>query len=239
MPILDIVICAIAVLVFFTGYVRGFFKSLLKFLFALLSLVAAIAVARMLLAPEMAEMGITFIADLKNSLVASFTDAFAGTPGFTTLATSAEVVDEALALSKIPALGLGEIIIGWVPEGSAAMTIAEIFGEQLGGLVMTIALVIVLYIVFRIITSLFAKLVKLTLKDPVIRLIDRILGGVFGVAVWGLIVFVILALVSYLGTMVPDLSTVTTMISENPVTSQLNKINPLLPLLQELIAPAA
>lgn len=233
MPILDIVICAIAVLVFFAGWIRGFFKSLLKFLFALASLVAAIAVAGMLRDPS---LGLTFITDLESQVVASFTQSFIATPGFDTIATSAEVVDAALAQSSIPAIGLGEIIIGWIPEGAPAMSIAEILGAQLGGIVITFGLVIVLYIVFRIITSLFAKLIKLTLKDPVIRLIDRVLGGAFAIVIWAAIVFVILALVSYLGTMIPELATVTDMIAESPVTSRLAEVNPLLPVLEGLLA---
>ena len=229
MPVIDIIVCAILAIAVLVGLFRGFYKCIIRFLLAVIALVAAIAVASMLVGE------IEFIAGLQTTVSESLIASFDGM-GLNVVATDVEAINGALAAMGIPAeVNLGGVLVGMVPADLAVgTTFSHFLAGSIANIAVTAVVAIVLYIVFRIVLSYFGKLLQLTHKDVIMRLIDRVLGIVWCVAIAAVIIFALLGAISaFGGELIPA------EMMEGPVTTYIQSINPFTEMFKGMATPAA
>ena len=176
--ILDFIIIAVVAIAAVIGYRRGLAKTVFAFAGTLLAMVAAYLTARYLA---------NFI--YKSFIISAVSESVQSS--FSQTVTSADSVASD-ALESLPAFFsgiLGFFGVNGVSLGSAIdvkSTAEGVTGAMNSVLapvlisVMTVAFIILLFIIFKLLIRLLSKVILKIFELPVIRVVNRILGGVFG-----------------------------------------------------------
>ncbi len=189
----DVILLCVLLLFFFIGVIRGFLRSLLSFF----GTFSSIIVAGLLAAPFSRLLGNTF------GLTAKFSSVFVGflpkvSSVFSTDVSglTANAITESV---KLPGF-IEKVLVkvapsGTMPEGT---TIAELTAPIFGGYLCTIISFIILYILCKVIILILSHLLNKIDKIKGINGVNKLFGGVFGLARGLLFSFTVLAVISFL-----------------------------------------
>ena len=189
----DVILLCVLLLFFFIGVIRGFLRSLLSFF----GTFGAIVVAGLLAAPFSRLLGNTF------GLTAKFSSMFVG---FLPKVSSVFSVDVSgltanAIVDSVKLPGFIENVLvkvapsGTMPEGT---TVAELTAPIFGGYLCTIISFIILFILCKVAILILSHFFKKIDRVKGLSGINKLLGGVFGLARGLLFSFTVLAVISFL-----------------------------------------
>ncbi len=187
--LLDVIIVAIVVLYALRGWRKGFFRSLMGLIGAMIALVAALTVSRFL-------SQWIFDAFIRTPLAASITQTMAETGASTAsgiMSALPQFLRELVGWTGNSAQELQNLISS--SAGPAADILVNIISPLVINLIMIVA-AIVLFIIFLIIVRLLLRLLNKVTKVPVIKQLNGILGFLLGIGKGIIIVWMLCALVS-------------------------------------------
>lgn len=208
MPWVDIVVCAFLLVMGIIGYFRGFFKTLISFFGTLVTLIIAILLAK-------------FVSGWLENLF-GMTTAFSNWIKPTVADECADGVLSGVLLI------FGKILMGHSvynidnPETVQSEEFISAFSGELGNIIATVATVIILFVVIKIVLLILNKVFEKLTQDKVIGDLDKFLGFVLGLLKGGLAVLSIVALIYVLSPVITSLGDlVESMSSTNPVSYKL------------------
>ena len=196
--IADLLIILLLAVFLLLGIIKGFasiFVSFIaKIIIAIISIMLGGVIVRLL------ENSFSIVTNLGNSMAEPLTGFFGADMMNLTL-ESFRNGEYSVVSGGIAALFLGVIVNNLIGESvSATLTLGAIVPKTLAYYIILIISAIVLYIIFRIILSLFKKfLTSLTQKITVVRWVDKLLGAVL----YSIVGYLVVCFVVYLLEFIP------------------------------------
>ena len=189
----DVILIFVLLFFFLIGAMRGFLRSLLSFFGTLGSLICAWLLA----APFSRLLGNTF------GLNAKFSSMFKGFLPKISSVFSKDVsgLSADMVVSNVKLPGFIEKVLlkiapsGLMPEGT---TVAELTAPIFGGFLCTVVSFFVLFLLFKIGIFILSHFFKKVDKIKGVSGINKLLGGLFGLARGLLFSFTVLAVISFL-----------------------------------------
>lgn len=189
----DVILLFVLCIFFFIGAIRGFLRSLLSFFGTLGSFVCAWLLA----APFSRLIGNTF------GLNAKFSSLFSGLLPKLSSVFSKDVgglsADAVVNHVKLPGF-IEKILVKVAPEGvlPEGTTVANLTAPIFGGFLCTVISFFILFILFKVGIFILSHFFKKVDKIKGLGGINKLLGGIFGLARGLLFSFTILAVISFL-----------------------------------------
>lgn len=220
--IFDIAVLAIVVLLILSGMRKGFIKSLVDFVGAIISVILASAVATALadfIYNGFVRQGIydrIFSSLEKSDVSATISDTFGNLPDFFVVVLDGIGINETNLLNQ--AVGTQENISNVIVDAISPVFI----------LLIQFFALIILFILFLIIIKALASLVTKIIDIPVIREINALLGGVFGFCFALILTWILIALsVFCIGLVNPEVSDIyIDLLSNSYIASIIYNFNP-------------
>lgn len=208
MPWVDIVVCAILLIMGIIGCFKGFFKTLIGFFGTIATLVLAIFLARFVTGWLESIFGMTTA--LTNWIMPTVAD---------------ECSDGVLGgVMRI----FGELLMRNTsynindPATVQSEEFISAFAGELGNIVSTVVTVIILFVVIKIVLAILNKVFEKITQGKVIGSLDKLFGFVLGVAKGALAVFSVFAIIYLLSPAIAPLGDlVESMSATNPVSYKL------------------
>ena len=204
MNIIDIVILVILGVSVVYGLYRGFVHTILSVACCLISVVLAFAFG-----PKLA--GLVSNSEGMSSTLATYTDALARVGDYNLASLPVDQlpvdrIDQILSSVSLPepiANILSSNLKGKVFQDSGLTTVNDYVSNTVVGVAVSILCFIAVYAVSYMVLSVLAGLIDAVFKLPLLKHLDWLAGGVFGLLRGGLILYVIFLIIPILSTVIP------------------------------------
>ena len=202
--IIDIAIIVILGASLVYGLYRGFVHTLLSVACCLISVVLAFAFG-----PKLA--GLVSNSEGMSSTLATYTDALARVGDYNLASLPVDQlpvdrIDQILSSVSLPepiANILSSNLKGKVFQNSGLTTVNDYVSNTVVGVAVSILCFIAVYAVSYMVLSVLAGLIDAVFKLPLLKHLDWLAGGVFGLLRGGLILYVIFLIIPILSTVIP------------------------------------
>jgi uncharacterized membrane protein required for colicin V production len=202
--IIDIAIIVILGASLVYGLYRGFVHTLLSVACCLISVVLAFAFG-----PKLA--GLVSNSEGMSSTLATYTDALARVGDYNLASLPVDQlpvdrIDQILSSVSLPepiANILSSNLKGKVFQDSGVTTVNDYVSNTVVGVAVSILCFIAVYAVSYMVLSVLTGLIDAVFKLPLLKHLDWLAGGVFGLLRGGLILYVIFLIIPILSTVIP------------------------------------
>ncbi|MBQ7657237.1 MAG: CvpA family protein [Clostridia bacterium] len=202
--IIDIAIIVILGASVVYGFYRGFVHTLLSVACCLISVVLAFSFGPKLAAIVSGSEGVS-------STLATYTDAVARVGDYNLASLSVDQlpvdrIDQILSSVSLPepiANILGSNLKGKVFADAGLTTVNDYVSNTVVGVAVNILCFIAVYAVAYLVLSVVVGLIQAVFKLPLLKHLDWLAGGVFGLLRGGLILYVIFLIIPILSTVIP------------------------------------
>lgn len=204
MNIVDIVILAVLAISVLYGFYHGFVHTVLSVACCLVSVMVAMHFGPQLSAILRANEGVT-------QTLATYTDAVARVGDYELASTQVEgmgqnLIDEVLGSVDLPS-PIASILESNLANASFAGTFMSTVNDYVSNTVVAVAINILCFVVCfavaYLLLSMLVSLIKHVFKFPLLKMLDWLAGGLFGLLRGGMLVYVLFLLVPILSTVLP------------------------------------
>lgn len=204
MNIIDIVILVIVGASVIYGFYRGFVQTILSVACCLLSVLLAFAFGPKLAQAVSGYPGVS-------STLATYTDAVARVGDYELATTPVDqlsdgVISQVLSSVTLPApiaSVLESNLKGQVFVGTGLSTVNDYVSNTVVAVAINAICFIVCFVVSYLVLSIVVSLIQHVFQLPLLKQLDWLAGGIFGLARGGLIVYVLFLLVPIVSTVLP------------------------------------
>ena len=204
MNVIDIVIIAIIAASVVYGLYRGFVQTLLSVACCLISIVVAFAYG-----PKVADMvsnnqGVS-------STLATYTDAVTRVGDYSLASTPVSQLSDGVIQQVLDSVNLPESIASILRgnlknqnfEGTGLNTVNDYVSNTVVAVAVSILSFIAVYAACYLVLSIIVSLIKHVFELPLLKQMDWLAGGVFGLARGALLLYVVFLVIPILSTIIP------------------------------------
>ena len=196
MNYIDLAILIVVAVFVLIGLSRGFLHSVISLLGTLVAFLAGLFLAQVV-----ANM-LGGLFGLKDSLGEALKGLFSGellnTPISASDPESLQAALRALGLPPFLVAPIASAVAAAIPAGMAEFTLASYIGPMVGNAILWVVSFLIIFFGIKLVALIFEKILKNLLANRTLRATDRILGGAFGAAKAILLVFCLLAVLTFL-----------------------------------------
>lgn len=229
--ITGIALIAAAVVALIVGATKGFAKQLTGLLKGLVAIVLAVVLTSLIMS------------SLRNTeIFKNFTTVTTG--WFSNGVLTAEVTSQEQLVEVLANGGAWKILAAIAPNLFTAMqnngctTLAQLFGAYTANIIVNFLLWLVLFLLLLLVLKLISMLLTKIASLPVLKVLDRVLGGVWAVAItYAVLVGIVLTAAEIIVVkFIPDsVETLTNFMAQSPILTWVNNTNVIGSLIADLL----
>ena len=204
MNIIDIVIIAIIAASVIYGLYRGFVQTLLSVACCLISIVVAFAYGPKVADLVSSNQGVS-------STLATYTDAVTRVGDYSLASTPVNQLSDGVIQQVLDSVALPESIASILRgnlknqtfEGTGLTTVNDYVSNTVVAVAINILCFIAVYALCYLVLSVVVSLIKHVFELPLLKQMDWLAGGIFGLVRGGLLLYVLFLLIPILSTIIP------------------------------------
>ncbi|MBR1584738.1 MAG: CvpA family protein [Clostridia bacterium] len=204
MNIIDLVILGILVVSVIYGLYRGFVQTVLSVACCLISVLVAFSFGPRLSAAISGSQGVS-------STLATYTDAVARVGDYNLASTPVNQLSDGVIRQVLSSVSLPEPIANILEnnlrartfEGTGLTTVNDYVSNTVVAVAVNALSFIVCFVLCYLVLSVIVSLIQHVFQLPILKQLDWLAGGVFGLARGALLVYVLFLLVPILSTIIP------------------------------------
>lgn len=204
MNVIDIVILVIMVASIVYGLYRGFLHTLLSVACCLISVLVAFAYGPKLADLVSSSQGVS-------STLATYTDAVTRVGDYSLASTPVSQLSDGVIQQVLDSVALPESIASILRgnlknqtfEGTGLTTVNDYVSNTVVAVAVNILCFIAVYALCYLVLSVIVSLIKHVFELPLLKQMDWLAGGVFGLVRGGLLLYVLFLLIPILSTIIP------------------------------------
>lgn len=205
MNIVDILILVVIGISVLYGFYHGFIHTVANLLAALLSIMTAFAFG-----PKLAQ--VFFTSPAVTSFLSTYTDSVSRVGDFdlassSVIGISQNTINTILRSVKLPeplAKVLEQNLLGQAFKGSGATSVNAYVSNTIVAASVQVISYLLVFAAAYLILSILISMVKHVMDFPILKQLDWLAGGVFGLARGAVLIYLLLLLVPLISTVIPD-----------------------------------